>query len=277
MKQPEMWRELRPYKTDDDMGEVNMHVAMDHLERFLAVVARDGHGKVRLFLRVPEQSAAVLETLDGIESVMSEPFDFAAYGRYREYRMARHCASQVRVTERMSAYRTLDVQVAGPSFLAVRARRINTAVPINEYIRLMERGVNPEGFMRFFSAGSREYRPTYAARTKIKDAQDKISTGTLFLCRLFAGADTLEDVRSIGASLPASSFAEHARKARDMRQITRGPVTLPTFGAHKSVVLSNAEMLSILTMPTIHDIDSVNFEFGKVDSKAAGLRDGAID
>ena len=71
MMHPEMWRELRPYKTDDDMGEVNMHVAMDHLERFLGVVARDGHGKVRLLVRVPERSAAVLETFDGIESVMS--------------------------------------------------------------------------------------------------------------------------------------------------------------------------------------------------------------
>ena len=274
---PEIWRELRPYKTDESKGEVNMHVAMDHLERFLAVVARDDHGKVRLHVRVPEQSAAVLETLDGIESVMCEPFDFASYGKYREYRMARHCASQVRVTERMSAYRTLDVQVAGPSFLAIRARRINAAVPINEYIRLMERGVNPEGIMRFFSAGSREYRPTYAARTKIKDAQEKIATGTLFLCRLFAGADTLEDVQSIGSSLPANSFSEHMRKAKDMRKITREALTLPSFGAHKSVILSNAEMLSILTMPTDHDIDSVNFEFGKVASKAAGLRDGAID
>ena len=273
----EMWRELRPYKTDESKGEANMHVAMDHLERFLAVVVRDGHGKVRLYTRVPEQSAAVLETLDGIESVMCEPFDFGAYGRYREYRMARHCASQVRVTERMSAYRTLDVQVGGPSFLAVRARRINTAAPISEYIRLMERGVNPEGIFRFLSAGSREYRPTYTARTKIKDAQEKIATGTLFLCRLFAGADTIEDVRSIGASLPASSFAEHTRKAKDMREIARGRLALPTFGAHKSVILSNAEMLSILTMPTDHDIDSVNFEFGKVASRAAGLRDGAID
>lgn len=273
----EMWRELRPYKTDEDMGEVNMHVAMDHLERFLAVVARDRHAKVRLYVRVPEQSAAVLETLDGIESVMCEPFDFGSYERYREYRMARHCASQVRVTERMSAYRTLDVQVAEPSFLALRARRINSAVPINEYIRMMERGVNPEGFLRFLAAGSRDYRPTYSARTKIKDAQDKIATGTLFLCRLFAGADTLEDVLSIGASLPANSFAEHKRKAKDMRKIVREGLVLPTFGASKSVILSNAEMLSILTMPTIHDIDGVNFEFGKVASKAAGLRDGAID
>ena len=273
----EMWRELRPYKTDESKGEANMHIAMDHLERFLVVVARDGHGKVRLYTRVPEQSAAVLETLDGIESVMCEPFDFAAYGRYREYRMARHCASQVRVTERMSAYRTLDVQVAGPSFLAVRARRVNTAAPIAEYIRLMERGVNPEGIMRFLSAGSREYRPTYTARTKIKDAQEKIATGTLFLCRLFAGADTVEDVQSIGSSLPANSFAEHTRKAKDMRTIARGQLSLPTFGAHKSVILSNAEMVSILTMPTDHDIDSVNFEFGKVASRVAGLRDGAID
>lgn len=273
----EMWRELRPYKTDDDKGEINMNVVMDHLARFLAVVARDAHGKVRLFLRVPEQSAAVLETLDGIESVMAEPFDFAAYGRYREYRMARHCASPVRVTERMSAYRTLDVQVGGPAFLAVRAKRISAAVPINEYIRLMERGVNPEGFMRFLSAGSREYRPTYAARTKIKDAQDKISTGTLFLCRLFAGADTIDDVLAIGSSLPATSFAEQSRKAKDMRKLTRDALRLPSFGAHKAVILSNAEMISILTMPTDHDIDGVNFEFGKVASKAAGLRDGAID
>lgn len=161
----ETWRELRPYKTDESKGEVNMHITMDHLERFLAVVSRDAHGKVRLFVRVPEQSAAVLETLDCTESVMADPFDFNAYERYREYRMARHCASPVQVTERMSAYRTLDVQVVEPSSLAVRARRINSAVPINEYIRLMERGVNPEGIMWFLSAGSREYRPTYAART----------------------------------------------------------------------------------------------------------------
>ena len=273
----EMWRELRPYKTDDDKGERNMHVVMDHIERFLAVVSRDAHGKVRLHVRVPEPSAAVLETLDGIESVMAEPFDFASYDRYREYRMARHCASPVRVTERMSAYRTLDVQVADPSFLAIRARRINAAAPINEYIRLMERGVDPEGLLRFLSAGSREYRPTYAARTKIKDAQDKISTGTMFLCRVFAGASGLDDVRSIGASLPANAFKEHSRRAKDMRSIARGQLALPTLGAHKSVIVSNAEMLSVLTMPTDHDIDNVNFEFGRLASKAAGLRDGAID
>ena len=274
---PEEWRELRPYKTDDDKGERNMHVLMDHLERFLAVVCRDEHGKVRLFIRVPEQSAAILETLDGIESVMAEPFDFAAYHKYREYRMARHCAAPVRVTEPMSAYRTLDVQVADPSFLAVRARRIHSSPPINEYIRLMERGVNPEGFLRLFSAGSREYRPTYAARQKIKDAQDKLATGTLFLCRMFAGASSIEDVRSIGASLPGRSFREHSRKPKDMRKITREALNLPTFGGHKMIVLSNAEMLSMVSMPTDGDIDTVNFEFGRVASKAAGLRDGAID
>ena len=275
--QPEMWRELRPYKTDDDKGERNMHLLMDHMPRFLAVVARDGHGKVRMFIRVPEQSAPVLDTLDGIESVMAEPFDFESYERYKEYRMARHCASPVRVTERMSAYRTLDVQVADPSFLAIRARRMNAAPPINEYIRLMERGVNPEGFMRFLSTGSREYRPTYAARTKIKDAQDKIATGTMFLCRMFAGATTVEDVLSIGASLPAGAFREHSRKAKDMRGIARGPLSLPSFGANRSVILSNEEMLSVLTMPTDSDIDTTNFEFGKIASRAAGLRDGSID
>lgn len=141
----------------------------------------------------------------------------------------------------------------------------------------MERGVNPEGFVRFPSLGSREYCPTYSARTMIKDAQDKIATGTLLLCRLFAGADAVEDMRSIAASLPANSFAEHARKVKDMHNIVRGQLALPTFGAHKSVILSNAEMASILTMPTGHDTDSVNFEFGKVASRAAGLRDGAID
>ena len=36
-------------------------------------------------------------------------------------------------------------------------------------------------------------------------------------------------------------------------------------------------MLSILTMPTDADIDGLNFEFGRVASKAAGLRDGTID
>ena len=272
-----MWRELRPYKTDEDKGERNMHVLMDHLERFLIVASRDAHGKVRMLIRVPEQSAAVLETLDGIESVMAEPFDFAGYERYREYKMARHCASPVRVTERMSAYRTFDVQVADPSFMAIRARRINSAGPINEYIRLMERGVNPEGVMKFFAAGSRDYRPTYSARTKIKDAQDKIATGTLFLCRMFSGASSLEDVRSIGASLPANSFREHGRKEKDMLKIVRGQLALPTFGASKSIILSNAEMLSIFTMPTDSDIENVNFEFGKVASKAAGLRDGSID
>ena len=58
-----MWSEMHPYKTDDDKGERNMHILMDHLVRFLAVVARDRHGRVRLYLRVPEQSAAVLGTL----------------------------------------------------------------------------------------------------------------------------------------------------------------------------------------------------------------------
>lgn len=273
----EMWREMRPYKSDDDKGERNMHVIMDHIDRFLLVVSRDAHGKVRLHARVPEASAPVLETLDGIESVMAEPFDFGSYTDYLEFRMARHCASPVRVTERSSAYRTLDVQVADPSFLAVRGRRVRSAAPISEYIRLMERGVNPEGLLRHFSAGSRAYRPSYASRQKIKDAQEKISTGSLFLCRLFAGASTGEDVRSIGASLPAGAFQPRRRRAKDMRKMSAGPMSLPSFGANKTVILSNVEMLSLLTMPTDADIDGLNFEFGRVASKAAGLRDGTID
>ena len=208
---------------------------------------------------------------------MAEPFDFAAYTRYREYRMARHCALPVRVTERVSAYRTLDVQVGDPSFLAIRARGISSAAPINEYIRLMERGISPDGLTRYLSAGSRDYRPTYAVRTKIKDGQDEIATGTMLLCRMFAGASSAEDVRSIGSSLPASSFRDHTRSAKDMRKIMRDAMMLPTFWIHKAVILSNAEMLSILTMPMDANIDTTNFEFGRLASKAAGLFDGAID
>lgn len=94
---------------------------------------------------------------------------------------------------------------------------------------------------------------------------------------MFSGASSLEVVRSIGASLPANSFRKHRRRVKNMRKITRESLALPTFGAHKAIILSNAEMLSILTMPTDGDIENVNFEFGKVASKAAGLRDGSID
>ncbi len=271
------WYEIRPYRIDDkEAGETNMRQMLSHFERFLLVVCRDNL-KVRIFIRVSEQHRVTLDGMDGVEAVLCPDFDFENYSMYRKYSMRRHCAIPItpKEMERTSIYDMFNAEVSGNSFLALYVRRLDSAQPINEYIRMLGRGQSPDSMFRFFSSGSG--KATAVGQNKIKIAQQKIQSGSLFLCKMFAGGGKKDDIDAIEGVFPTRAFKSKNLKPKHIAKIHTGNLSFPMFGASKSIVLSDVEMMGILVMPEKDDIAKINFEFGKISSKSAGLPDGEID
>lgn len=272
------WFELRPYVTSDEQGAGNMSRILGHVDKFLLIISRDAAGAIRMHVRVPDMHRATLATLEGIETVRCRPFEFGGYAKYSRYVLARHCALSVipKNAEAVSPYRIFGDQMSGRAYLAVHARKISSAAPINSYISYIERGIDPTSIFRFFATGKRG-SPGGTRRENLKQAQEKISTRSLFACRISSGVDVTDDERIIRGTFPAKAFKSKALKPKKINSHVAGSLALPMFGGAHIPILSDAEILWFLSLPTLRDIGSVEFEIGRVPSQSSGVSEGSME
>ncbi|ABK77322.1 hypothetical protein CENSYa_0689 [Cenarchaeum symbiosum A] len=275
------WNELRPFRVGEDSrvsrGDANMHRILDHIERFLLVISRDSGGKVRVHIRAGPRHRSTLDGLEGMEAVPCKSFDFAGYTVYSRYSLRRHCSVPIahREAQRTSLYRTLGLGVPSPAYLAIYARKMDTSSAITAYIRCIERGLPPEGILRHISAGSARAKVSSRGRARIKDAQEKLA-GRLLFCKMSTGASSASEEGAIQGVLPARAFAAKRSGYRAVSGAHSGRLSPPWLGGSKSIILSDVELLSFLSMPDDSDMENINFEFGRLQSGSAGLRDGSI-
>ena len=304
------WYELRPYRTtdtgDDAVAEANMRKILNHLDKFLLVLSRGDDAVVRIHVRASDGHRTALDDLEGMEVLRCAPVVvdgggdggkgkgkgdgsdndqsgilLAGYARYAKYATMRHCAVPLipKTVEKVSMYRLLAGEMSGRACVALYARK-TAAVPhpIGSYIAALDGGRSPEGIGGMLSAWFSAERKTPSARQreKMQDARQKLATGNLFVCRMVTCAASPGDERAIRGAFPSLAFRPRAIGQGAARRLAAGRISLPMFGASRSLVLSDEEIMSFMSMPNNKDIDTVGFDLGRMASHAAGLRGGEI-
>ena len=272
------WTELRPFHPEDDhASEINLKKILDHIDAFLLVLMRDRQGVVRTYVRTASRHRATLDMLDGLEAVAAQQAPvISGFATFRRYVTKRHCALSVvpAEMERTSIYRLLGHEVEQDSCLVFNARKTDSPTPITEFVRCIDRGINPESISRLWSSG--KTRVSQRLRTKMAEANRKLQTRNMFACRIYTCTHSLADTRTIEDVFPARAFRQKKASLKSVLKGTGSSVRIPMFGASHMPILSDTEILGFLAMPDLDDLADVNFDFGQLRSKAAGVPEGSM-
>ncbi len=280
------WFELKPFQTDSDSASVeNLDRIIDHLDKMLLVIYRDAEGTVRIYVRTDDSYSAVLTTLEGIEAVATQDNLGPDMGglHYTKYAMKRHCANPISPKTMVSAsiYRIIT-KTSGRAFLAVYLRRTQTPMQIKQYISMLDAGQNPESMFHGVLTGPHGIfggeagKKTALKMQKMALAREKIATRNLFMCRIITGVSTKRDEKTLRSVFPTGALAGKSMGEKGLEAAISGNISQPFFGGNRSVILNDEELHSFLSMPSNRDIDTVEFDQGRMPSSSSGLVEGTV-
>ena len=280
------WFELKPFQTDSDSASVeNLDRIIDHLDKMLLVIYRDAEGTVRIYVRTDDSYSAVLTTLEGIEAVATQDNLGPDMGglHYTKYAMKHHCANPISPKTMVSAsiYRIIT-KTSGRAFLAVYLRRTQTPMQIKQYISMLDAGQNPESMFHGVLTGPHGIfggaagKKTALKMQKMALAREKIATRNLFMCRIITGVSTKRDEKTLRSVFPTGALAGKGMGEKGLETTISGNISQPFFGGNRSVILNDEELHSFLSMPSNRDIDTVEFEQGRMPSSSSGLVEGTV-
>ena len=273
-----VWYELRPYRTDTDVGEDNMLKILDHLDKFLIVIYRDESSKIRIYVRTLEQHLSTISTLKGMEAIYCNeyPPDLNGMTVYKKYGMRRHCAYSI-IPKNMivtSIYRAMG-NMSGCAFLALYMRKVDAAPPINAFIATCNQGQNPESKLtNMLSTGKSEKKASHVSKMAL--AREKLASRNLFLCKMFSGVEVSGEDKIIEAIFPAKAFKSKKTDQKQFKKDIVRNIGFPLFGGDKKLVLSDSEIFGFLLLPNNDDISNVEFDIGRLSSTASGLAEGSF-
>lgn len=272
-----IWRELRPFHADEEDGFLNV---LKRVPRFVFVLSRDDKGTVRIHIGFKGEEEAAINSLEGMEVLAAEPFDFAGYATYRRYRHREHCAEPIIEDEEPASivYRVLDREINGEAFLCVNARSTQSMQAVYSYIRMHERGESPGigGVFSIFSTPPKTVSPR--RQNKIQAAKSKINRKTLlFECEIITGAASPADADALQSIFPARAFVHSKTKEKKAVELALRPPSRPLFLGHRNVLLNDAEMLSFVGFPRKDDLRQTNLARGKTTSYTTGPRLDGFD
>ncbi len=273
-----VWYELRPYRTDTDVGEDSMLKLLDHLDKFLIVIYRDESSKIRIYVRTLTQHLSTISTLKGMEAIYCNeyPPDLNGMTVYKKYGMRRHCAYSI-IPKNMivtSIYRAMG-NMSGCAFLTLNLRKVDAAPPINDFIATCNRGQNPESKLtNALSTGKSEKKASHVSKMTL--AREKLASRNLFLCRMFSGVKVSGDDKIIEAVFPSRAFISKKIDQKQLKKDIVRNIGFPLFGGDKNLVLSDSEIFGFLSLPNNDDISNVEFDIGRLSSTASGLAEGSF-
>ena len=258
-----------------------MYKVLEHLEKFLFVIFRKDK-KVKLYMRTAEHNSATLMDLQGIEVIRcgNKP-DMESLFVYHVYNMRRHCANPI-IPKKMiptSIFKTIGGHTTNDCLLMLYAQKIPSSQVINSYISRLSKGENPESIMGWLAGWltSKSGKPSPSQREKISLAKDKLSTRSLFRCRMLTGTSCIHDKKLLTGIFPAGSISSRKIKPQKIRSKISGSIKEPFFRPSKSLILNDDEITSFVLFPSNTDIDAVGFEFGKMPSRVSGFEEGKIE
>ena len=274
----EEWVEMRPYQPENENAdETNTRKILDHVDKFLMAFVRTKDGTIRTFIRTAIKHRVTLDALDGLEAVISTGPNISGFSNFRKYRTKRHCAMMITPAEmeRTSIYQILGHEVGKECCLLFYARKTSSPQPINEFVRSIDRGINPESISRFWSSGNKK-KISQRLRSKMQEANKKLQTRNLFLCKMYVCSQASADSRAIEGVFPTNAFKKKETELKSVRKAISSSISIPMLGGSHMLILSDAEIMGFISMPDATDVAKVNFEFGQLRSKSAGLPEGNI-
>ena len=274
------WFEIRPYATEEDNDYVNnIKRLIDHSNRFMIIIMFDINQKIRLFVGVKKQFISVLDNMVGIEPIATEMPKLNRFKRYAKYKMKKHHALPIASddTTYSSMYQIMDSDMQESGFFAIHCNKTMQLYTINEYVRNLERGIDPEGMLgfieTFFDSNSNPRTPSYRRErikqlVRSKTGQDK----KIFICNMFTGTMSLNDTRVIESVFPASAFVRKGgiKRSNIMGKVKSMPA-LPMFFGKRALLISELELMSFLRFPEQADMIT-NLQTGNRPARSGGLR-----